>query len=190
MPTRAVLLPTSRAVFGRGNGFGTGNGEVTTQYSNAINVRKTKTGFDVKGVDVIVPGLELSATVRFPPGFITVDLIKQLARATGKTNNAVWYDFEDGELLFKGVRLKGATFQATEAVFLFSASENIHVADNFKIGDIGPIEKEGHEYLWVEYENREGVDDQGRPYIFPAARYAFVEQIYRKFNFSGLGIGG
>jgi hypothetical protein len=167
-----------------------GDGEVTTRYSNAINVRKTKTGFDVKGIDVIIPALELTATVLFPPGAVTVEVIKNMARATGKTNAVPWYGFEAGELLFKGVRMKGSTFKATETVFAFSASENIGPADNFKVGEIGPITKPGHDYLWVEYENIEGNDENGNPIIFPKARYAFVEQIYRKFGFNGLGIGG
>jgi hypothetical protein len=167
--------------------FGSPDNEVTTRLSNAINVKKTKTGFDIKGVDVIVPALEISATFSVPPGEVTIDWIKDVARATGKTNSLAWKGFEPGELLFKGGRIREELSDKTVIVFTFSASENIVAAHNIKIGNIGPITKAGHAYLWVEYENRDGTDEAGRPYIFPAARYAYVEKIYLDFDFNGLG---
>jgi hypothetical protein len=38
--------------------------------------------------------------------------------------------------------------------------------------------------------NLEGLTRDGRQAVFPRAKYAYVEKIYREFDFTALGIGG
>lgn len=180
--TQHITSSYETRIFGDGD-----DNRVFTQYSNAINCRKTKTGWEVKGVDVIIPALEITATFSVPPDAVTIDWIKNVARATGKTNSLPWKGFEAGELLFKGARIRAELGDKTIIVFTFSASENIDLADNVKVGDIGPIIKPGHSYLWVEYTSIDEFDRNGRPAIFPRAKYAYVEKIYREFDFAALG---
>lgn len=167
--------------------FGAG-GEVTTRYANAINVKRTKTGFDVKGCEKIVPSLEATVTFPVPPGTIGLGWIMDVARATGKTNATAWKDFLPGEALFKGGRIKLKRYDKTVVAYTFKLSENITVQHNIKVGDIGPFEAGGHDYVWVEYENVDKTDSDGNLQIFPKARYLFVEEIYRKTSFDFLGI--
>jgi hypothetical protein len=168
--------------------FGDGDdNRVFTSYSNAINCRKTKTGWEVKGIDVVIPALEITATIIYPRDTINIEWVKNVARATGKTNSFAWRGFDAGELLFKGASIRTAKFATISVAYSFSASENIDAADNVKIGDIGPIIKPGHAYVWVEYTNIDEFTRDGRVAIFPRARYAYVEKIYRDFDFTALG---
>jgi len=165
----------------------------TIHFQQAINVCKKKHGYDVKGVDVVVPRLELTCTTSFAPNVVTIEWIKGIAEMTGKTNDAVWKTFERGELLFMGARIKTKYREKTTVVFNFSASERITAADNVTIGGnvpglgqagLGPIEKNGHEYLWVYFE-QEDVEDR----VLMSPVQVNVEQIYTEANFSELGIG-
>jgi hypothetical protein len=169
--------------------FGSGlNGQPYSANSNAINIRKTKTGFDIKGLDVVIPALEITATIVYPREQITIDWVKNVARATGKTNLFPWRGFDAGELLFKGASIRTAKFATIAIAYSFTASENIDQGDQFQVGELPDlIVKGGHEYLWVEYENVDAVANDGVLKIFPRARYAYVEKIYRDFDFIELG---
>lgn len=168
--------------------FGDGGeqGRVWTEYSNAINARKTKTGWDVKGIDVVIPALEINATIIYPRNLITIDWVKDVARATGKTNSVAWRGFDPGELLFKGASIRTAKFATISVTYSFSASENIVAAHNVFVGAVGPITKKGHDYVWAEYTNAEVAHD-GFVRVFPRVRYVFVDKIYREFDFAALG---
>lgn len=166
----------------------------TVQFQNAIGCKKTKHGFDVAGVDVIVPKLEFTITTSFAPNVITLDWIKKIARLTGRTNDAEWLTFPKGELLFAGARIKAKYREKTTVVFSFSASENITPADNVTIGDnvpglgqagLGPIEKLGHEYMWVYYVQE---DVEQRVLLKPWQ--VMIEQLYDDADFTELGLGG
>lgn len=168
--------------------FGFANGGLYNKNSNAINIRKTKTGYDIKGIDVVIPALEITATIIYPRNQINIEWVKNVARATGKTNAIAWRGFDAGELLFKGASIRTAKFATIAVAYSFSASENIGVGANVMVGDVGPIVKGGHDYMWVEYENTDEVDEvTGVQRIFPRARYAYVEKIYRSFDFAALG---
>ena len=54
------------------------------------------------------------------------------------------------------------------------------------IGDIGPINKKGWEYLWVRYEDEEDTDANA---LVKRPVAAYIEKVYRDGNFSALGIG-
>jgi hypothetical protein len=52
------------------------------------------------------------------------------------------------------------------------------------IGDITGIEKKGHEYLWVRYEDAVSSNE-----LVKKPKFVYVNKVYRDGNFSGLGIG-
>jgi hypothetical protein len=58
--------------------------------------------------------------------------------------------------------------------------QNVVVADDFT-----PVNKKGHEYIWVGYEN---VTNNGKLETKPFC--AFVEKVFETGDFSLLGIGG
>jgi hypothetical protein len=52
------------------------------------------------------------------------------------------------------------------------------------IGDITGIVKNGHEYLWVRYEDAVSTNE-----LVKKPKFVYVNKVYRDGNFSGLGIG-
>jgi len=162
-------------------------------FGGAIGVSKKKHGYDVKGVDVVVPKLEITATTSFAPNVVTIEWIKALSEMTGKTNDAVWKTFEAGELLFMGARIKAKYREKTTVTFTFSASENITENDNILIGGdravpgsgFGPIKKKGHEHMWIYF-----IQEEEAAMVLMKAKHAPIETIYREADFLELGIGG
>jgi hypothetical protein len=159
-------------------------------FQGAIGVSKKKTGWDVKGVDIVVPKLELTATTSFAPGTVTLEWIKALAEMTGKTNEAPWKGFEKGELLFMGARIKAKYREKTTITYTFSASENITADDNITFGGIpgaagwGPLVKSGHQHSWVYF-----IQEEDNNQVLMKPKQVNVETIYREADFNELGLG-
>ena len=63
-----------------------------------------------------------------------------------------------------------------------AASENV---SNGTIGGFTGINKDGWDYLWFLFEDKE---DPNAEKVVRRPRAAYVEQIYRRGTFSGLGI--
>jgi len=105
---------------------------------------------------------------------------------TGTTNISNFRGFSAGEVLFVGC--SGAQEWDDQKgrgpwslAFRFVASQNV---TNQTIGDISGIDKKGHEYLWVRYE--ESVDTNA---LIKKPKYVYVNKVYRESDFSALGIG-
>ena len=160
------------------------------EFQNAIGVGKKKHGYEVAGVDIVVPKLELTCTTSFAPGVVTIEWIRDTARMTGKTNDGEWKTFDKGELLFMGARIKTKYREKTTVTFTFSASEAITIADNVTVGGIGvgqllgPIEKNGHEHMWVSWRQ----DDINDSVVMTPVQVN-IESIYKETDFGELGLG-
>jgi hypothetical protein len=123
---------------------------------------------------------------------VTDAYIKNLSRITGCTNNGAFRTFAAGEVLFFGC--SGSQEWDSQKgngpwslSFKFAASQNAGGDSELpalKIGTIDGIEKKGHEYLWVRYED---AGDGGVLYKKP--KYVYVNRVYREANFSDLGLG-
>ncbi|NBW14852.1 MAG: hypothetical protein EBR82_43315 [Caulobacteraceae bacterium] len=143
-------------------------------------------GSSVNGVDIVVPALTWTETYDVPSTYVTSGYIRGLAGLTGSVNNASFRGFDAGEVLFVGC--SGSQEWDEEKgngpwtlSFKFVASPNV---TNQKIGDITGVEKKGHEYLWVRYEDAVSSND-----LVKRPRSVYVNRVYRDGNFSGLGIG-
>jgi len=147
-------------------------------FKGGINVSKD----EIKGSDVIIPALRFTETHKFPAANITPTFIKNLARNTGKTNDAEWRGFEKGELLFMGC---SGTYEdvVCSITYTFRASENI---EELSVPPFEDIAKGGHELLWIFYVDEED-DDAGE--LIKGPRAAYVERIYEEFDFADLNIG-
>jgi len=140
----------------------------------------------VNGVDVITPALQWQETYDVPHAYVTSAWIRAVAGITGTTNSAVFRGFEAGEVLFVGCSgshewddQKGSGPWSLS--FKFVASKNV---TNETIGSITGIEKKGHEYLWVRYE-----DTVGGNTLLKTPKAVYVNRVYKESNFAGLGIG-
>lgn len=146
----------------------------------------------VKGVDVIVPALQWSETYDIPAAAVTDRYIKSVAQVTGTTNAARFRGFAAGEVLFVGCSGSQQWDQEKgdgpwSLTYKFSASPNAGTDQTWgplEIGDITGVEKRGHEYLWVRYEQAE----QGGSIILKP-QHVYVNAVYRESNFNLLGIG-
>ena len=140
----------------------------------------------VNGVDVVMPQLQWQETYDVPNAYVTATYARGLARMTGTTNNASFRGFEAGEVLFMGCTgsqewddQKGKGPWSLS--FKFVASPNI---TNETIGTITGIEKKGHEYLWVRYEDSVSSNE-----LLKRPKAVYVNRVYKESDFSQLGIG-
>ena len=112
--------------------------------------------------------------------------IRGVAGVTGTTNNGSFRGFEAGEVLFVGCSgsqewddQKGRGPWSLS--FRFVASKNV---TGQTIGSISGIEKKGHEYLWVRYE-----DAVSSSTLLKQPKAVYVSKVYKDSDFSALGIG-
>ena len=140
----------------------------------------------VNGVDIVSPQLQWQEQYDVPNTYVTSAYIRGLAGITGTVNNASFRGFAAGEVLFLGCSgnqewddQKGRG--PWSLTYRFAASQNV---TNKTIGDISGIDKKGHEYLWVRYEDGvSGADLIKKP------KAVYVDKVYMDGDFSGLGIG-
>lgn len=135
---------------------------------------------EVEGCDRMSPHFEWSVTRIF--GFVTLQYFQSLYALVGTTNNAQFYGFPIGTLLFIGASLQARDTQKVTMTYKFAARPNevnIAICDNLTV----PAKK-GWEYLWVSYKN---VADANKLFMQPDA--AYVERIYDSSDFTLIGIG-
>jgi hypothetical protein len=140
----------------------------------------------VNGVDVVSPQLQWQEQYDVPNTYITSAYIRGLAGITGTVNNASFRGFAAGEVLFVGC--SGAQEWDDDKgrgpwslTYRFVASQNV---TNKTIGSISGIDKKGHEYLWVRYE-----DAVSSSSLIKQPKAVYVDKVYMDGDFSGLGIG-
>lgn len=154
-------------------------GRTAPDYKGAIEVADG----EPQGVDITIPALKLIFTYKWPKGTFDLAAVRQLARMTGKTNNAPFYGFQQGELLFLGVSGQIDITIPTDVSYNFAASENATLS----IGSwITGIAKKGHQHLWVSFEDTE---DGAAKKLVQRPLAAYVETVYNEADFSSLGIG-
>jgi len=151
-------------------------GGVAPDYKGAIGVTKDS----ILGCDRIKPYLEWSRTVTLTA--TTFDYWYQVSTLVGTTNQGTFYGTSAGKQLFLGVSGNIKDFNKCVATFKFAYAPDlasILICDGLTV----PI-KAAWDFLWVAYKN---IDDTNKLAQQPFA--AFVERIYRRSDFSTLGIG-
>lgn len=156
-------------------------------------------GDRVQGVDVVVPSLQWTETYDVPSSYVTDTYIRTLAKITGTVNSAPFRGFPPGEVLFVGStgsqewdsekgdgpwQLSYKFIQNPNAGPNTSGQNPTDTLPALTIGSISGIAKEGHEYLWVKYEDT--VDSQ---VLVKSPKAVYVNAVYRKESFTQLGIG-
>lgn len=158
-------------------------GRTAPNFSGAIGVKNTGKDAEPEGVDIVLPGLKLTATYKWPKDTVDLAYVKLLSGMTGRTNNAAVSVFATGELLFLGATGEIVPGVPNELRYDFLASEN---ASGLTIGAISGIAKKGHEYLWVAFE---ADSDASAKKLIQKPVAVYVERVYDPGDFSTLGIG-
>ena len=153
-----------------------------TNMSGAIGVDSN----GVNGVDIVVPQLQWQESYDVPNAYVTATYVRGVAGITGTTNNASFRGFEAGEVLFLGCSgsqewddQKGKGPWSLS--YRFVASKNV---TGQTIGSISGVEKKGHEYLWVRYE-----DAVSGSSLIKQPKAVYVSKVYKDSDFSLLGLG-
>jgi hypothetical protein len=165
-------------------------GAAVPDFKKAIGVSKSGGEVSVAGVDIGSGSLRLSYTGRFR--FLTRKYLRTLRDTHYTTNNATYFGFDAGEVLFTGCT--GTYEDGGQApwkiTFNFEVSPNltdIAIVGTAEPGDAATslvvTSKGGHAYLWVAYSDQ---IDAGE--IVPRAKAAYVEQVYESKDFRPLGI--
>ena len=156
------------------------SGRTAPDYKGAVEVSDGVP----QGIDVAIPALKLVFTYKWPKGILTINDAKAIAGITGTTNNGPWYGFATGELLFLGATGNIDIAVPTEVQYTFAASAN---ATGLSIGSwITGISKQGHQHLWVAFEDTE---DTTAKKLVQRPLAAYVETVYGSADFTSLGIG-
>jgi len=150
-------------------------GDPANPHKGTIGVKRDGS---VEGCDVVIPALRLTYTFRHPAAVVNESFARTLARNTGRTNSAVFRDFEIGELLFLGATGEGGSDAVTQVAYHFLASEN---ATGMTFGDIADVAKAGHEYCWIEFQEEVA---GGRGATQPLRVH--VERVYGSCNFANV----
>jgi len=101
-------------------------------------------GQTADGLDIVGPKLSITIRKRMLGAIITLPYITTVVGLTGKTNNAAYFGFAAGELLFLGADGSMVPGGDTELTFNFSAAPNVSSAtiNGETVTDI-----KGHDYI-------------------------------------------
>jgi hypothetical protein len=128
----------------------------------------------------VSPKLEFSITKEV--AFITLAYVKTLRDLTGTVNDAAFFGFAAGEVLFLGARgqRQGDEWKVQYAFLTGkNRAEFVIVPGVLILHDVG-----GHDHIWVEYEDAESAGD-----LIQRPKRAYLEQIYESEDFTALGLG-
>jgi hypothetical protein len=146
----------------------------------------------VNGVDIVIPALTWTETYDVPHRFITAQYIKSLSTLTGSVNDNTFRTFPAGEILFLGASGSQEWDEDKgdgpwNLSYKFTQSPNAGQGQTLPaltIGNIQNITKAGHDYMWIRYE-----DDVQNDTLIKKPKFVYVNKVYRRADFSQLGLG-
>ena len=175
--------------------FDTGGGsEHVTQSKNTTSYAPTGAtapdyhgaiGYDgerINGVDIMFPAFSFQMTEYLSTSDFSIGT---LATLTNKVNSVLFQGFDPGQVMFMGAQgqVRGPN-SLWEIIFKFSVKMN---TDSLTVGSIGPITKNGWDYLWIRYADK--IDTTANMRVRrPIA--AYVEQVYDYSDLNDLFTGG
>lgn len=158
----------------------TTSGRTPPTFNGAIGVTKDS----VDGCEIVLPVYRFSETCVFDPGVVDAAFKATVFYLTGRVNNASFKGFAAGECLFEGARGLQRGNGDCEVTFNYSGSPNL---TGLTVGDITGIDKEGHHYLWVRYQD---FNDSSFNGLVKRPVAVVVNRVYEYGDMSLLGVGG
>ena len=140
---------------------------------------------EVQGADVVEPRLKYTISYTIAKATVTSAYVKTLAGLTSKTNDATFFGFAAGEVLFLGADGTDGINADPTINYHFAVSENV---TGLELGTITGVAKQGHQFLWVRFENEE-VGTGANKRILKTPKYVYVDTVYEDDDMSTLGIG-
>lgn len=156
-------------------------GAAVEDFGQAIGVTD---GGDVEGCDVVIPAFRWQETWDLAAASCTFAYALTVYALSGSVNQDGFRGFQPGEVLFHGASGAPSSKDPALVEITYQFESEINQL-NLTVGDIAVDAKQGHDYLWVLYEKQDGVE---RGTVQP--RQANVERVYKRTDFTLLGIGG
>jgi hypothetical protein len=155
-------------------------GSGSEAFEGAINVQ----GTSVQGIDKVVPAMKYSETWIMPAQVgLSTAFVQAVYSLTGTVNASQFRAFQPGEALFMGGRAQWSGDQPyTTVTFDWQARAN---DPEFYVKGLPQTTKEGWEYPWVVYEPHSSASGL----LVQRPKCLVIDQIYKKKDWSGLGIG-
>ena len=149
-----------------------------------------KTG-DVEGADIIVPVYNFSETHFFSNATVNNAFKQVIFGLTGQVNDDTFKGFEAGEVLFlgaSGARSGDDSDDRWEITYRFAASENNNAVD-LPGAIVGPIVKEGWEFMIIQFYTKEITNDDDKKMNVKTPAAVYIHRVYKSGDFSTLDIG-
>lgn len=148
------------------------------------------TTFD--GVDVQIPKMEFTINIKLQMSILPASYLITLFAMAQTVNDDQWefawqgqsLIFPKGSLRYLGSRIKIDSDNNLDVTYSFIYSKGITESDAITIGGVGPIEKEGHDYLWVLREKA-----TAGSYVVKSPVGVYIERVYDPSNFNNLLLG-
>jgi hypothetical protein len=154
-------------------------GRTAPDYRSAIDVQDGKP----QGVDRVIPATKMTLTYRLQRPADPFAFAALSDSLVGTFNSAPMLGKAAGELLYLGGDGNFGNKIDPEMQFSWAASVNATIS----IGSIVDIEKKGHDYLWLIYED-EQTGEGDDTHVVTKPRAAYVERIYTEADHSLLGL--
>jgi hypothetical protein len=152
-------------------------------HKGAIGVRQDGSGTTVEGVDIKLPVFTWEETYYAPYSTVaSYGFIQTLEATVARINDAAWRIWAKGELLLLGVSGAKRGEEPVGLTYRFAVSRT---KTSMTIGDITGVDKEGHNYLWIEYEQK---DDAAADKLTSRPLAVHVERVYDYADFTALGL--
>ena len=161
-------------------------GKTAPNHKGAIGVRCDGNGQVVEGCDVLIPVFTWEETHNLPAGTVASHAWIQLMEGlVAHINDGPFRIWAKGELLLLGASGQHAKLveKYVPITFKFASSRTKNA---MTIGDITGVDKEGHHWLWIEYEEQE---DGSAKALTKRPRAVHIERVYDYADFANLGIG-
>jgi len=155
-------------------------------HKGAIGVNRSGNSLNVEGCDIVIPVFTWEETHNLPAGTVaSYAWIQTMEGLVGHINDAPFRIWAKGELLLLGVSGSHASLveKCSPITFKFASSRT---KTDLTIGDITGITKEGHHWLWIEYQEYE---DEAAGLQTKRPWAVHVERVYEYADFGDLGIG-
>lgn len=162
-------------------------------HKNSIGVNDQQ----VAGVDIPTPLFKFTLEFYPPNALVTDDYIMYLSGLSSLTNHAPWsfaptnfpgvVSWDDGEVLFLGATGQPRSLDDWQISMHFIGAQNVSFVagdEPIQIGDLDPIYKDGHEYVWVNF-----ADESNNSRVVKRPKFGYVEQVFDKGDYSRLFTG-
>ncbi len=139
----------------------------------------------IQGCDILSPSGNLQITKVFDNATVFgANWVQDRADLRCHTNNATFYGFDAGSLLF--VRMSFTIRNNGDVPVTFQFQHRANLNEPTAVSD-GNVNKKGHQFLWTRYEDSEETTGGETTYTKKAIAQ-YVNTVYPEGDFSTLGI--